>query len=90
MKVILQVRGMMCAHCENRVVQACKELEGLNEIHASAVENKVECDFDEAKLNVAQIKETIEAGGYDVVEEPSTFLNQYYKKKQFTFTGSKM
>lgn len=68
MKVILQVRGMMCAHCENRVVQACKELEGLNEIHASAVENKVECDFDEAKLNVAQIKETIEAVGYDVVE----------------------
>ena len=68
MKVILQVRGMMCAHCENSVVQACKELEGLNEIHASAVENKVECDFDEAKLNVAQIKETIEAVGYDVVE----------------------
>ena len=66
MKVILQVRGMMCAHCENRVVQACKELEGLNEIHASAAENKVECD--EAKLNVAQIKETIEAVGYDVVE----------------------
>ncbi len=68
MKAVLKVQGMMCAHCENRVVQACKELEGLNEIHASAAENKVECDFDEAKLNVAQIKETIEAVGYDVVE----------------------
>lgn len=68
MKVVLQVQGMMCAHCENRVVQACKELDGLNEIYANAAENKVECDYDEAKINVAQIKETIEAVGYDVVE----------------------
>ena len=28
----------------------CKELDGLNGIHASAAENKVECDYDEAKL----------------------------------------
>ena len=68
MKAVLQVQGMMCAHCENRVIQACKELDGLNGIHASAAENKVECDYDEAKL---------------------TLLNQYHKKKQFTFIDYK-
>ncbi len=67
MKVTLQVQGMMCAHCENRVIQACKELDGLHEAEASAANHTVVCDYDETKISVDQIKETIEAVGYDVV-----------------------
>lgn len=68
MKAVFQVKGMMCAHCENRVIQACKELNGIQSIKASAAEQKVECEFDETKISEAQIKAVIEDVGYDVAE----------------------
>lgn len=68
MKATLQVQGMMCGHCENRVIQACGELNGINKIQASAKEHCVVCDFDEAIISIDQIKAVIEDVGYDVVD----------------------
>lgn len=69
MKATIQIEGMMCAHCENRVVQACKALNGINEIKASAADHNAVCDFDETKISIDQIKAAIEEVGYDVVDK---------------------
>lgn len=68
MKATLKVEGMMCAHCENRVVQACKTLAGINEIQASAENRSLTCDFDETKVSLDQIKQVIDEIGYDVID----------------------
>jgi len=64
--VTLAVTGMMCAHCENRVNEALSKVAGVAQAKADAKANQVTCEFDETRVNVDTIKETIEDVGYDV------------------------
>lgn len=42
MKIQIQVDGMTCRHCEMSVEKAIKELPGVEEVHASHKEKKVD------------------------------------------------
>ncbi len=65
--ITFQVKGMMCAGCENRVNNAVKAIDGVNSVVANAKEGSVTCEFDDTKTSVENIKETIEIVGYDVI-----------------------
>ncbi len=65
--VSFQVKGMMCANCENRVSKAIREMEGIASVSASAKSGSVICEYEEAKTSGDAIRETIEAVGYDVI-----------------------
>lgn len=67
--VIIQVKGMMCGHCESRVTTALMNVPGISAVQASAKDNQVTCEFDETKITVKQIKDAIEDVGYEVVTE---------------------
>lgn len=62
-----QVAGMMCANCENRVMNALKNIDGITDVSASAKSGTVNCTYEEAKTGSDAIRETIEAVGYDVI-----------------------
>lgn len=61
----LNVQGMSCGHCVNSVESAVKKL-GV-EAKVDLATNSVTVDFDETKVSLDAIKETIEEQGYDVV-----------------------
>jgi len=64
--ITLNVEGMSCMHCENRVKNAVGSLGGVESVQVNLAEKTVTVAFDAATLTQEQIKETIEEQGYDV------------------------
>jgi copper chaperone len=64
--VTLRVTGMTCGGCENAVKRALGRLEGVSEVTASHVEEKVGVSFDSAMVTPDQIRARIAAIGYTV------------------------
>ncbi|MFH5182725.1 cation transporter [Paenibacillus sp. TAB 01] len=63
--VKLKVEGMSCGHCVNSIEGALQKLGAAAKVDLGA--KSVTVDYDEAKLSLAAIKETIEEQGYDLV-----------------------
>ncbi|MEF3306039.1 copper ion binding protein [Paenibacillus sp. GYB003] len=62
--VTLQVEGMSCQHCVNSIEGALKQIGAAGKVNLSG--HSVEVSFDESKLSLETVKETIEEQGYDV------------------------
>ena len=62
----LRVTGMTCGGCENAVKRALGRLEGVSEVTASHVEEKVAVYFDPATVTPDEITARISATGYTV------------------------
>lgn len=65
-KTKLNVSGMTCGHCEKAVNDALTAVEGVSSVAVSLDAGTVDVEYDEAKVTVAQLKETVEDQGYDV------------------------
>jgi copper chaperone len=65
--VTLRVTGMTCGGCENAVKRALTRLEGVGDVTASHVEEKVVVTFDPVKATTGQLRAKIAAIGYTVV-----------------------
>jgi copper chaperone len=63
----LNVEGMSCSHCENAVKKSVGALNGVDNVTVDLKGKKVTVEFDNGKVNLELIKETIEDQGYDVV-----------------------
>lgn len=64
MKQLLNVEGMSCGHCITSIEGALKEQTVKAKVDLS--QETVEVDYDEAKIPMDLIKETIEDLGYEV------------------------
>ncbi|MCC3357830.1 copper chaperone CopZ [Bacillus sp. JJ1521] len=64
--VTLNVQGMSCGHCVKAVEGSVGVLEGVSEVKVKLDEALVEVAFDESKVSLDKIKETIDDQGYDV------------------------
>jgi copper chaperone len=64
--VTLKVEGMSCGHCVNSVEGAVKQIGASGKVDLNA--GSVTVEFDESKVSLEAIKETIEEQGYDVVK----------------------
>lgn len=64
--VTLNVQGMSCGHCVKAVEGRVGQLEGVNQVNVKLDEALVEVAFNETKVSLDKIKETIEDEGYDV------------------------
>ncbi len=67
-EIILNVSGMMCGGCENRVKNAVGEIAGVKEVFADHNTGKVNIKMED-NTSVDEIKETIEDIGYEVKED---------------------
>ncbi len=65
-EIVLNVKGMMCEGCENRVKKAISMLDGVKNVTADHNTGKVSIVFD-GQINRDSIIETIEDIGYEVV-----------------------
>ncbi|WP_404332225.1 copper chaperone CopZ [Mesobacillus maritimus] len=62
----LNVQGMSCGHCVKAVEGSVGQLDGVNQVNVKLDEALVEVAFNESKVSLDKIKETIEDQGYDV------------------------
>lgn len=63
--VLLNVEGMSCGHCVRSIEGAVQTLGAKATVDLNA--GSVEVAFDESKVSLEAIVETIEEQGYDVV-----------------------
>ena len=64
-EIILNVKGMMCNGCENRIQNALKTLDGVNEVDANHEDGTVKINMEDG-MDVNKIKEKIEDIGFEV------------------------
>ena len=65
-KLILNVEGMSCSHCENRVKNAVGALSGVSSVNVSLSEKTVSVELDPSAVTEKQVKDAIEEQGYNV------------------------
>lgn len=65
-QVTLNVQGMSCGHCVSSVEGSVGKLDGVNEVKVHLESGKVDVTFEEDKVSLDVIKETIDDQGYDV------------------------
>ncbi|BFU60883.1 MULTISPECIES: heavy-metal-associated domain-containing protein [Rodentibacter] len=65
--VRLTVTGMHCGGCVKSVTRVLEELDGVAKANV-ALEGYADIQFDESKVSVPQLIETIEDAGFDATE----------------------
>lgn len=65
-KVVLNVEGMTCSHCESRINKVVGTLKGVDSVVVDLVGKKVAVKFDDSLIKLKAITEAIEDQGYDV------------------------
>ncbi|HAN10121.1 MAG TPA: copper resistance protein CopZ [Clostridiales bacterium] len=71
-KVVINVEGMSCSHCEDTVTKAILGLNGVDEVSVSLANKTVVVEYDSTKVTNDDIKSVIVEKGYDVIEEKET------------------
>lgn len=66
-KITLDVKGMSCGHCKSAVEGALGGIDGVSIVEVDLATGKVDVTYDDAKVTLADIRETVEDQGYDVV-----------------------
>ena len=60
----LKIEGMHCAGCSTRLEKVLNNLEGVETAKVSLEEKKATIKYDETKISLEIIKETIEDAGF--------------------------
>lgn len=68
---VLQVEGMSCTGCEQRIATVLRRVEGVSGVVAEHTRGRVEVRADPAVTDRPVLVERIEAAGYHVAEEVS-------------------
>lgn len=66
-KVTLNVEGMSCQHCENRVKKAVSGLTGVTGVEVDLKKNTVTVEYDPAGASEQDLRNAIEDQGYEVL-----------------------
>ena len=60
----LKIEGMHCAGCSTRLEKVLNNLEGVEQAQVSLQEKKATIKYDENKISLESIKESIEDAGF--------------------------
>lgn len=66
---VLNIRGMTCAACAQRVEKTVGKLSGIQQASVNLASEKLFVEYDEDILTLAQIKESVKKIGYEVIEK---------------------
>jgi len=65
-KVVLKITGMHCTSCAMNIDGELEDL-GVKNVHTNYAKGETQVEFDDDKIQLGQIKETIKKLGYTVV-----------------------
>lgn len=66
-KKMFTVAGMHCTNCAMRIEEIEDELPGVRQVSASYQRMQMLVEYDESKVNEAQLIEAVEGKGYTVI-----------------------
>lgn len=69
----LQITGMTCAACANRIEKGLNKLEGVEEANVNFALETTKIKYDPDKTDIEKFKEKVQALGYDVVMDRTEF-----------------
>ncbi|MBJ9993526.1 heavy metal translocating P-type ATPase [Paenibacillus sp. S28] len=69
----LQITGMTCAACANRIEKGLNKLEGVSSANVNFALEKASVTYDPGKVGVDKLEETIKKLGYDTAKEVIDF-----------------
>ncbi|MGX9932894.1 copper chaperone CopZ [Virgibacillus salarius] len=70
-QVTLNVQGMSCGSCVNKIEGNVGKLNGVESVKVQLSEGKVDVSFNESLIDLGEIKDAIKDTGYEVKEEPT-------------------
>ena len=76
MKTGINITGMTCAACSSRIERVLEKKEGVDSIAVNLLQQKATIEYDEEKIDLAEIKSIIEKTGFEVPLEKRTVLIQ--------------
>lgn len=65
--IVLKVNGMSCGHCKAAVETALNKIDGVKDVSVDLAAKQVSIKYEASKVEIDQIKETIDNQGYEVV-----------------------
>jgi len=69
---VLNIRGMTCAACAQRIEKTVRKLSGLEEASVNLASEKLFVEYDENALSLTAIKEAVKKIGYEVEEKANS------------------
>ncbi|MGG0154370.1 heavy metal translocating P-type ATPase [Bacillus mycoides] len=69
----LQISGMTCAACANRIEKGLKKVEGVQDANVNFALEKTKIVYDPTQTNPQEFKEKVESLGYGVVSDKAEF-----------------
>ncbi|PEJ10103.1 heavy metal translocating P-type ATPase [Bacillus wiedmannii] len=69
----LQISGMTCAACANRIEKGLKKVEGVHDANVNFALEKTKIMYDPKKTNPQQFKGKVESLGYGIVSDKAEF-----------------
>lgn len=64
----LNVEDMSCGNCKSDVQKSLNALEGVEDVNIDLTAKKVTVKYDDVKINLVDIKQTLMEKGYSVIE----------------------
>lgn len=72
-QITMQISGMTCAACANRIEKGLKKIEGVEEANVNFALERASVSFDPDKANTQQFEERVQKLGFSVVKEKAEF-----------------
>ncbi|MDO4311623.1 MAG: sulfite exporter TauE/SafE family protein [Eubacteriales bacterium] len=69
-KIMLYIGGMTCINCQNKIEKTLNKTYGVCSARVSYRDGRAEIVYDEKKISVREIRETIESLDYEVLDRP--------------------
>jgi len=66
-KIVLNVEGMSCSHCEKAVKNVVSALDGVTGVTVDLKKKTVTVVYENSKVSTDRIKKEIEEQGYEVI-----------------------
>lgn len=75
MKTNINITGMTCAACSSRVENVLNKKDGVDSIAVNLLQQRATIEFNEDKISLEEISETIDRAGFEVpTERRSVFV----------------
>lgn len=81
-KTTLNITGMTCAACANRVEKSLSRLEGVSEANVNLANEKATVIYDESKVDIQTLIERVEKIGYGAKEATEDRVEEEKKEKE--------
>lgn len=68
-KIKLKIEGMHCSSCAMCIDMDLEDLDGVQKAQTSYAKQETEVEYDEEKVNLQKITETVRQSGYKVAPQ---------------------